>query len=150
MKEFHTRVEFTYKKDKEHTEENLIATTRFDKKNIVLIVSKKSRAVIQTFLTGKSELTWPQLKNKFYVVRKEDESGKPIWFIMNGNPRLAKTRIVLDIDDFLLDAEGGSQDEIKPVNEQQSTSIDTVLKQLVNSNFADLSILSQWDKTKQN
>lgn len=149
-KEFHTRVEFTYKKDKEHTEENLIATTRFDKKNIVLIVSKKSRAVIQTFLTGKSELTWPQLKNKFHVVRKEDESGKPIWFIMNGNPRLAKTRVVIDIDDFLLEAEGGSQDEAKPVNEQQSASLDTVLKQLVSTNFSDLSILSQWDKTKKN
>jgi len=151
-KEFHTRVDFKYKADKEQSEENLIATTRFQKKNIFIIISKKCRASLHAVMAGKTDVTLAQLKNKFYIVQKIDENGKPIWFIMNGNPKNVATASSVNIEDFIMAAEGEVSQEVSsaPVNTAQDNSLDDVLKQLVDNNFSDLSILSQWDKTKQN
>lgn len=149
-KEFHTRVDFKYKADKDMSEENLIATTRFQKKNIFVVVSKKCRTTLHSVLSGQPNITLVQLKSKFYIVRKADEAGKPIWYIMNGKPKVMKTSGLVDIETIPTVPETDSLVSASSSKQPVDNSLDGVLKQLVNNNFSDLSILSQWDKTKQN
>ncbi|MCQ2051464.1 MAG: reverse transcriptase family protein [Bacteroidaceae bacterium] len=147
-KEYHTSVQFQYKKaDTDHSPENLGAVTRFQKKNIWVILSKSCRNSVDLVLNGKSDLTFKQLKEKFYIVKQTRANGKSFWMIENGDPRLSPSTTQAD---FIEENGIAQHKQAKGNGAVNDVAISSVLQKLIENNFTNLSILSEWDRENKN
>lgn len=149
--QYETTVEFKKADEKSKTPGKLFATSRFNGRNIYVVISKNCQEAIGMVLDGTDSETVKNIRNKFFMVMKRHKNGKPYWVIMKSNPKIAAECEVATSIESLDDLQATAQDRTEASAEKVSTvemkSIDEVLSQFIDSNY-DLSILEQWDKTR--
>ena len=163
-KQYETTLEFKKADEKSKTPGKLFATSRFNGRNIYIVISKNCQEAIGKVLDGTDNEAAESIRKKFFMVMKRHKNGKPYWVIMKSSPKIAaacKDAAPLGSLDDLMEAAQAAEAETRTENKVQentgtpaengstteSQSIDAVLKQFLDKN-CDLSILEQWDKTR--
>lgn len=150
--QYETSLEFKKSDEKAKEPGRLFATSRFNGKNIYIVISKKCLEPLQNAVDGGDHAALDSLRKKYFMVMKRRKSGKTYWMIMSANPKVAQTMAMETASQPVMEAEPdipAVQKETPQPESSAATSntIDAVLSSFVGSNY-DLSILEQWDKTK--
>lgn len=150
--QYETALEFQMADEKAKEQGRLFATSRFNGKNIYIIISKKCLEPLKNALESGETTELDALRKKYFMVMKRRKSGKTYWMIMNANPKMVQAKIQtgfslseLEEDAFISSDQNDTTQAESPVD--IDNTIDAVLSNFVGSNY-DLSILEQWDKTR--
>ena len=163
-KQYETTLEFKKADENSKTPGKLFATSRFNGRNIYIVISKNCQEAIGKVLEGTDAEAAESIRKEFFMVMKRHKNGKPYWVIMKSSPKIAaacKDAVSLGSIDDLMEVAKASEAETRTDTKAQentdtpaenrstteSQSIGAVLKQFLDSN-CDLSILEQWDKTR--
>lgn len=166
-KQYETTVDFKKAGEQSKTPGKLFATSRFNGRNIYIVISKNCQEAIEKLLDGTDEAASEKIRKKFFMVMKRRKNGNPYWVIMKSNPKTAaaiKSSVKeISLDDLFAAAQetsaveadvkveatnqAGDEAPAKGGSTPDTQSIDAVLSQFLDSNY-DLSILEQWDKTR--
>lgn len=166
-KQYETTVDFKKAGEQSKTPGKLFATSRFNGRNIYIVISKNCQEAIEKLLDGTDEAASEKIRKKFFMVMKRRKNGNPYWVIMKSNPKTAaaiKSSVKeISLDDLFAAAQetsaveadvkveatnqAGDEAPAKGGSTPDTQSIDAVLSQFLDSNY-DLSILEQLDKTR--
>ena len=152
-REFGSKVTFKTKpSSKEGAPDIVFATSRLLGKNIYISLSAKCADMVRAVRGGAAELTEEKLKVRFYISSSEGKSGKLQWRITNGNP-IRRTPDGPGVKTSSPPVSGNAPEPAPApdtdAGNNGSMSLDSVLTDLVNGGFSDLSILDKWDRTNK-
>jgi len=144
-KEYGEEVVFKKKEDETTKEIRVYGLSKFQNKNIFIVLSKKCMAEFSSVLSGNTAVSLEQLKNKFFLGLFRKPDGNSFWMIIGWNPKKkTRTKPVIEEVTGLVEPESVVADG----SSIDYSNDDDVLKKLISSD-CDLSILRQWDKTKK-